>query len=82
MSDSRKCRRCGGEEFQMRTESGAVIEWRGQLGQYRTWFCVECDWRTFGDAGGDERTAYSRMAFPSRPVSARPEPMAAIASNA
>ncbi|MEL6761379.1 MAG: hypothetical protein AAFP04_13405 [Myxococcota bacterium] len=82
MSDSRQCSRCGGEEFQMRTEAGAVIEWRGQLGDYRTWFCVDCDWRTFGDAGRDEHAAYSPMALPSRRAPMRPEPMAAIASNA
>ncbi len=44
MSDTRTCGRCGGEEFQMRTDSGIVIEWRDNDGALQTWFCTECDW--------------------------------------
>ncbi|MEL6547601.1 MAG: hypothetical protein AAFQ82_23460 [Myxococcota bacterium] len=44
MSDTRKCARCGGEEFQMRADSGTVIQWRDPDGDLQTWFCPNCDW--------------------------------------
>lgn len=44
MSDTRSCTRCGGEEFQMRSEAGALIEWQDPTGNRETWFCPNCDW--------------------------------------
>ena len=44
MSTIRKCKRCGGEEVLLTTESGIVIQWRNQSGEEGTWFCPHCDW--------------------------------------
>ncbi|MEO1481290.1 MAG: hypothetical protein AAFU77_04240 [Myxococcota bacterium] len=55
MSDTRSCARCGGEEFQMRSETGSLIEWQDTSGKRETWFCPNCDWGQDDNRATSER---------------------------